>query len=379
MIHPTLKSISAVAGDGHVLVYVRPYERLELGDPDGSTAALLQLLAVGDRTPEEIAAELRLQGYRVSDSEVCDGIAALAELGLVYEGDDWSAIPAKVRDRHESNLHYYELFSTPQRGAFDIHADVARGRVLLLGAGGGGSGILQSLVGAGVRFIRLVDIDTVETKNLARQFCYGQGAIGRHKVDAAAAWVRSFSPETRVEPLVERITDAHRIGELAADVDVVVCAIDTPTDAQLQVNEACMQLGVPFVTGGLQQSTLYYWSVEPGVSPCRECLELHRQDQLLGSESILARPPLLLASTVNRGTGPVVQILAGLMALETLRFLSRHDEPVARATYHWIALADGMSVGRDQWNFHPECQRCAERQVPADDMAPESTISTVMT
>lgn len=378
MIHPKLKSVSAVASDGHVLVYVRPYERLELGDPDGSTAALLQLLAVGDRTPEEIAAELRLQGYRVSDSEVSDGIAALAELGLVYEADDWSAIPAKVRDRHESNLHYYELFSTPQRGAFDIHADVARGRVLLLGAGGGGSGILQSLVGAGVRFVRLVDIDTVETKNLARQFCYSQDAIGRHKVDAAAAWVRSFSPETRVEPLVERITDAHRIGELAADVDVVVCAIDTPTDAQLQVNEACMQLGVPFVTGGLQQSTLYYWSVEPGVSPCRQCLELHRQDQLHGSESILARPPLLLASTVNRGTGPVVQILAGLMALETLRFLSRHDEPVARATYHWIALADGMSVGRDQWNFHPECQRCAERQVPGDEMAPESTISTVM-
>ena len=378
MIHPKLKSVSAVASDGHVLVYVRPYERLELGDPDGSTAALLQLLAVGDRTPEEIAAELRLQGYRVSDSEVSDGIAALAELGLVYEADDWSAIPAKVRDRHESNLHYYELFSTPQRGAFDIHADVARGRVLLLGAGGGGSGILQSLVGAGVRFVRLVDIDTVETKNLARQFCYSQDAIGRHKVDAAAAWVRSFSPETRVEPLVERITDSHRIGELAADVDVVVCAIDTPTDAQLQVNEACMQLGVPFVTGGLQQSTLYYWSVEPGVSPCRQCLELHRQDQLHGSESILARPPLLLASTVNRGTGPVVQILAGLMALETLRFLSRHDEPVARATYHWIALADGMSVGRDQWNFHPECQRCAERQVPGDEMAPESTISAVM-
>ncbi|HEY6797300.1 MAG TPA: ThiF family adenylyltransferase, partial [Kineosporiaceae bacterium] len=263
MIHPTLKPISAVAGDGHLLVYVRPYERLELADPDGSTAALLQLLAAGDRTTAGIAAELRSRGYGVSDDDVSDGIAGLAELGLVYEADDWSTIPTEVRARHQSNLHYYELFSTPQRGAADIHAAVARARVLLLGAGGAGSGILQSLVGAGVGFVRLVDVDTVETKNLARQFCYSQDAIGRHKVDAAADWVRAYSPETRVEPLVERITDAVRIRELAADVDVVVCAIDTPTDAQLLVNEACMQLGIPFVTGGLQQSTLYYWSVEP--------------------------------------------------------------------------------------------------------------------
>jgi len=375
--HPTLKTVSAVAGDGHVLVYVRPYERLELADPDGSTAALLQLLAAGDRTAPEIAAELRSRGYGVADDDVSDGIAALADLGLVYEADDWSTIPTTIRTRHESNLHYYQLFSTPQRGASDIHAAVARGRVLLLGAGGAGSGILQSLVGAGVAFVRLVDIDTVETKNLARQFCYSQDAIGRHKVDAAANWVEAYSPETRVEPLVERITDAARIRELAADVDVVVCAIDTPTDAQLLVNEACMGLGIPFVTGGLQQSTLYYWSVEPGVSPCRLCLELHRQDQLHGSESTLARPPLLLASTVNRGTGPVVQILSGLMALETLRFLSRHDEPVARATYHWIALADQMSVGRDQWSFHPDCQRCAERRNATDQPAGESAVPMV--
>ena len=57
-----------------------------------------------------------------------------------------------------------------------------------------------------------------------------------------------------------------------------------------------------------------------------------------------------------------MQVLSGLMALETLRYLSRHDEPVARAEYHWIALAEGMAVGTDGWTFHPDCRHCAPNQ-----------------
>jgi molybdopterin/thiamine biosynthesis adenylyltransferase len=303
--------VPVVAGHGRVLIYVRPYERAELADPDGSTAELLQLLSEGTRTVGEIASELRSRGYGVQDHEVAAAVDALAELGVLHEGDEWSTVSEEVRARHESNLRYYELFSTPERGATDIHAAVARSRVLLLGVGGAGSGILQSLVGAGVSFVRLVDVDTVELKNLARQFCYRQADVGRYKVEAAVDWVRDYSAATTVEPLVERIGGSDRIGELAVDVDVVVCAIDTPDDVQLLVNDACMDLGVPFVTGGLQQSALYYWSVEPGVSPCRHCLELHRQDQLQTSESLLAGPPLLSAGRVNRGTGPVCRCCRG--------------------------------------------------------------------
>ena len=51
-------------------------------------------------------------------------------------------------------------------------------------------------------------------------------------------------------------------------------------------------------------------------------------------------------------------MLSGLMALETLRYVSRHDEPVARARYHWVALAEEMAVGTDAWTFHPACRHC---------------------
>ena len=207
MNHPKLKSVPVVAGDGRVLVYVRPYERVELADPDGSTQELLLLLSAGTRTVGEIAVEIRCRGYSVVDGEVAAAVDALAEMGVLHEADEWSAVPDHVRARHESNLRYYELFSTPERGALDFMPQSLGPGFFSCGAGGAGSGILQSLVGAGVSFVRLVDVDTVEPKNLARQFCYSQVDIGRRKVEAAADWVRAYSPETRVEPLVERIGD----------------------------------------------------------------------------------------------------------------------------------------------------------------------------
>src|SRR4051794_8299703 len=233
---PKLRSVSAVAAPGRVLIYIEPFERLELADPDGSTSVLLQLLAAGTATVPQLVIKMRDRGYTVSHADVAAGVEALARLGLVQEAEDWSELPPTVLSRHESNLHYYDLFRSATLGAATIHARVTEARVLLLGVGGVGSGILQSLTGAGVGQLRIVDIDVVEEKNLARQFCYGQQAVGRHKVVAAAEWVRSYSPSTRVEAIHERIADAGRVRELAEGATVVVCAIDTPADVQLIVN-----------------------------------------------------------------------------------------------------------------------------------------------
>src|SRR5690348_3924146 len=56
-----------------------------------------------------------------------------------------------------------------QRRVEIANAEIAAADVLLLGVGGLGSGVLQSLVGLGVGRIRLVDAGTVEERDLARQ------------------------------------------------------------------------------------------------------------------------------------------------------------------------------------------------------------------
>ncbi|MEH0934554.1 ThiF family adenylyltransferase [Micromonospora psammae] len=372
-VRPQLKPISVVQRPAEVILVGRALEATYLDDVDGSVTALLRLLAEGRHTIAELPAALRALGFEVGEADVADAVRALDEVGvLLRAGSDDDLDPA-TRRRHESNLRFYDLFAGLHRTSTDFHRAMAAADVLLLGAGGMGSGILQSLIGLGVGWVRLVDFDTVEEKNLARQFAYGRDDVGRTKVDAARDWAARYSPGgTVVEAVHERVTDVASIRRLGAGASLVICAIDSPDDVHLLVNEACFDLGVPFVTGGLQYSTMFYWSVEPGVSACRRCLELNRQDEAATMPALLDRSVVLPAGRANRATGPVAQLLAGLVTLEAGRYLTRTDPPVAAGVYHTVELADGMATVRSPWPRHPDCPLCA-RVAPARSAAALST------
>jgi molybdopterin-synthase adenylyltransferase len=363
-VRPQLKSISVVRQGSQLVLVRRSLEETYLDDDNGSVAALLQILAGGRHTVAELPAAMREHGFEVTGAEVEAAISALDEAGVLLRADSDADLPPATRQRHASNLRFYDLFADFNRSGADFQRAMAGADVLLLGAGGLGSGVLQSLVGLGVGRIRLVDCDTVEEKNLARQFAYGRGDVGRSKVKAARDWAARHSPETTVDAVHEQIADAGSIRRLGAGASLVVSAIDTPDDIHLLVNEACFDLGVPFVTGGLQYSTVFYWSVRPGVSPCRQCLELHRADEARAMPE-RANPTVLLSTgRVNRATGPIAQLLAGFITLEAARYLTRTDPPVAAATYHTIDVADGMRTTRAPWNRHPDCPLCTRVAAP---------------
>jgi molybdopterin-synthase adenylyltransferase len=361
---PKLKPITVVRRPAEAVLVHRALEATYLDDPDGSTAALLGLLAEGGRTVGELPAAMGARGFAVTEAEMAAAVGALDDVGvLVRAGADDVLAPA-VRRRHESNLRYYDLFAGLHRPGAGFHQSMASADVLLLGAGGMGSGVLQALIGLGVGRIRLVDCDTVEEKNLARQFAYGQADLGRRKVDAARDWATRYSPGgTVVEAVHERITGPGAVRRLGAGASLVICAIDSPDDVHLLVNEACFDLGVPFVAGGLQYSMMFYWSVEPGVSACRLCLDLDRADDSAAMPEPAGRTVLQQAGRVNRATGPIAQLLAGFVTLEAGRYLTRTDPPIAAATYHTIELADGMRTGRSPWRRHPGCPLCGRAAV----------------
>ena len=170
-----------------------------------------------------------------------------------------------------------------------------------------------------------------------------------------------------MHPVLERIADAARIGDLAAGADLVICAIDSPDNVHLLVNQACCRLGIPFVAGGLARSTLSYWSVDPGRSACRECLELHRRAESV--DPALEADPILGGQSVNRATGPIAQLASGFLTMEAMRYLTGSEAPVAAAEYHVLELADGMTTSRAAWSAHPQCTWCQIARAD-DDRSP---------
>src|SRR5260221_6634298 len=85
-------------------------------------------------------------------------------------------------------------------------AKLANSRVLIVGAGGLGSPVLQYLAGAGVGHLGAVDSDTLDASNLHRQPIYALADVGKSQVDLARAAVTAINPSVVVQTHGARVT-----------------------------------------------------------------------------------------------------------------------------------------------------------------------------
>ncbi|MDE1922424.1 MAG: ThiF family adenylyltransferase [Gammaproteobacteria bacterium] len=130
-------------------------------------------------------------------------------------------------------------------------ARLAAGRVLVVGAGGLGSPVLQYLAGAGVGCLGIVDDDLLDSSNLHRQPLYALADVGRPKARLAADALEKINPQVRTEVHGERFT-AENAAALVAAYDVVVDCSDN-FRTKFLVNDAAVLAGVPAVFASIYQ------------------------------------------------------------------------------------------------------------------------------
>jgi molybdopterin/thiamine biosynthesis adenylyltransferase len=375
---PRLKSLNCLQGDGELLASRDPKVRVRLADPDGRILALLRLLEPGSKDVANLVAALRRNWPATTEDDVAAALGELDRLGWLEQADTGSALTPRQQERYASNLAFFGAFSSLDTSREDYQQRLRASHVLVLGAGGLGSAVLMNLAGLGVGAVTVVDQDLVELRNFARQFTYTEAEIGQPKADRVADWLRAFDPSLRVESVRRRVEDAQDVTDLIAwaslaqgPVDLVVSAIDEPGDVDLWVNSACVAAGVPFVRGGLAYTQGLYWSVDPGRSPCRECLERHRARLAGGVDRDAATwPSVLRASRPNRAIGPVAGILGGLVAMEALRYLTGVVAPVSAGRYQLVSFASDCGTSNDPWPAAPDCPVCRTAPPPRE-RAPE--------
>jgi molybdopterin/thiamine biosynthesis adenylyltransferase len=360
VVTPRLKSLDCVADEGALLLGLDPRTRVELADPRGQVRELLVLLREGTRTPAALRAALAGRWPDVTQRDVDEALDLLDGLGWLEDAAAPPRLSDYERERYFSNLAFLDAFTTLQRGREEIQLQLRDARVVVLGAGGLGSSVVQNLAGLGVARLTLLDFDSVELKNFARQFTYTEAQLGRPKVEEVAAWLRAFDSRIDVTAVNARVTGPDDVRALLPGADLVVSAIDDPDEVDLWVNEACVGAGVPFIRGGLAYMQGLYWSVDPGRSACRHCLELHRaaleQDVDL---PLVTWERVLRSERVNRGIGPVAQLLGALVAMEALRYLTGIAPVVSAGGYQLVDFSGDCSITADPWPRDPRCAVCA--------------------
>jgi molybdopterin/thiamine biosynthesis adenylyltransferase len=345
---------------GDELILVRdPRETLTLADSDGHIAALLDELRKGPASASELSRALCARGVTLSESEVSAGLDGLDSLGLIERPDEYSPDDPFVDARQFSNLEFFSSFARRDRSRAEFVRRLGASRVLVLGAGGMGSSIIQCLAGLGVGAMTLVDRDDVEPRNFARQFLYRHKDVGRSKVDRAAEWVREYDPEIEVRTVDRWISGPDDLTDLTGDVDIILGGLDGEQRAHLWVNEAALRAGVPLVGGGMQRTQFMYFSVDPGHSPCLRCDEsdLPAPDEPT-STAVAGRLARSLEFS-NALIGPIAMQLGSLIAYEALRYLTGFEPPQAAGAYVVLDLRSGLLPTRQPFSRDPACPACA--------------------
>ncbi len=186
-------------------------------------------------------------------------------------------------------------------------------RVLVIGAGGLGSPLMQYLAAAGVGAIGIADDDVVSLSNLQRQVIHGTPDIGEAKTGSAEKAILRLNPHVRVEPHAIRLTNANA-GPLVASYDVVADGSDN-FSTRYAVSDACFREKRPLVTaalgvfdGSLTTIRAHERSADGNWNPTYRCLFPTPPPQ--GAIPVCAEAGVL---------GALAGVLGSLMAIEVIR------------------------------------------------------------
>lgn len=119
--------------------------------------------------------------------------------------------------------------------------------VIVFGAGGVGSYVIEALARAGIGSISVVDNDTVSLSNINRQLLALHSTIGINKTDTAVSRVKDINPDCVAYGFNCFYTAENDGGISLIDYDYIIDAIDTVSSKIFLAEKAC-ELDIPIIS-----------------------------------------------------------------------------------------------------------------------------------
>lgn len=216
-------------------------------------------------------------------------------------------------------------------------------KVCIVGAGGLGGPAGLYLAAAGVGHITLIDNDEVDLTNLQRQVQFIHTHVGKPKATIMADTLRDLNPDITVKPR-QTFLDADNANALLQAHDVVLDGTDS-FETRFRVNEACLRLNIPLISGALGrfdgQVSVFK---NDGSGPCYRCL-------------VPEAPPDAETCARVGVVGALVGVIGSMMALETLKLITGAGEPLSGKVWIFDGLkAESRTVTLPK---DPDCRVCS--------------------
>ncbi|NIP84676.1 MAG: thiazole biosynthesis adenylyltransferase ThiF [Planctomycetales bacterium] len=233
-------------------------------------------------------------------------------------------------------------------------ARLATGRALVCGCGALGSVLANTLVRAGVGFVRIVDRDFLELNNLQRQVLYDEQdvAAGLPKAVAAAQKLGRINSQVTVEPVVTDF-DYMNAESLCAGIDVVADGTDN-FETRYLINDVSAGQNLPWVYGGCIGAEGQTMTIVPGQTACLRCL-------------MVEPPPPGSTPTCDTAgiVGSIANVVASIQALEVIKLLLGQRDRISRCLTV-IDLWENQlrQIQLDTLGPSDDCPTCGRREFP---------------
>jgi molybdopterin/thiamine biosynthesis adenylyltransferase len=212
--------------------------------------------------------------------------------------------------------------------------------VLVIGAGGLGSPVIEYLTGAGVGTIGIVDDDRVSLSNLQRQMLHGTSNIGERKTRSAAARIRELNPHVEIDRH-ELHLNAENAAGLIFGYDLLIDGSDNFA-TRYAAADAAEKTGIPLVTGAVGRfdgsvTVLKPYEEGPDGKLWPRYRDLFPEEPPDGMLPVCAETGVV---------GALTGVIGTLMAMEAIKLLTDVGEPLLGRLMMYDALAARFDVIR---------------------------------
>ncbi|MDO5768653.1 MAG: HesA/MoeB/ThiF family protein [Psychrobacter sp.] len=278
------------------------------------------------------------------------------------------ALPVRV-GRHSTELTDDELLRYSRQillSGWDIDAqlNLKNSGVVIVGAGGLGCPVSETLARAGVGHIHLIDDDMIEMSNLQRQTLFTADDVGQPKAQVAAQRLQLINEMIGISFEVARIQgdNAEKLCQLSADMtpnttpDLLLDCTDNFAVRDL-LNRLSVRYQVPLLSaaaiGMSGQLTLFEPAKSTGCYHCLfgQAINESRRNQSQESASFDEQ------SCANSGVlASTTAIMGALQANAALQYLGRGDNPLWQKLLLWDGLTMTQRLMRYRADAH--CPIC---------------------
>ena len=228
------------------------------------------------------------------------------------EGDEVYILPAVAGGSQELSAKELDRFSRQvmlEEIGYQGQLKLKNAKVCVVGTGGLGNPITSRLAAMGVGTLRIIDRDVIELSNLHRQTMFDEDDVGQVKVEVAAKKLKKLNPDCKIEALAISVNDYTAL-EVVEGCDVVIDALDS-VNARYALNKACVQFGIPFVTGAAVGVSGQAFTIIPKQSACYYCMFPDLNEDTMPTCSIEGVHPSILSLVGGIEVAEAVKIILG--------------------------------------------------------------------